>query len=69
MKDGEQVIVTDHGEPCAVIQPFPPHNEEAQLRVLMGNPNLTWNGQKFTLPEPVRTGGRSLAEAVLEDRG
>lgn len=69
VKDGEQVVITDHGEPCAVIQPFPPRNEEAQLRVLMGNPNISWSGKSFVLPDPVRIGGKSMSEAVLEDRG
>jgi len=69
VKAGEQVIITDHGEPCAVIQPFPPASEEAQGRILRGNPNITWSGRSPTLPEPVRIGGKPLAETVLEDRG
>ncbi len=69
VKGGEQVIITDHGEPCAVIQPFPPKNQEAQLRVLMGNPNISWSGKNFALPDPVEIGGKSLSEVVLEDRG
>ena len=69
VKDGEQLIITDHGEPCALIQPFPPRNEEAQLRMLMGNPNISWNGKSMVLPEPVAIGGKTMAEMVLEDRG
>jgi len=69
VKDGEQVIITDHGEPCALIQPFPPRNEEAQLRMLMGNPNISWKGKPLVLPDAVAIGGKSLAETVLEDRG
>ena len=69
VKDGEQVIITDHGQPCAVIQPFPPRNEEAQLRVLAGNPNVSWSGKRLVLPDPVAIGGKSLADMVLEDRG
>ena len=69
VKEGEQVIVTDHGEPCAVIQPFPPHNEEAQLHILAGNPNISWSGKAFVPPKSVALGGKSLADMVLEDRG
>jgi antitoxin (DNA-binding transcriptional repressor) of toxin-antitoxin stability system len=69
VKNGEQVIITDHGEPCAVIQPFPPKSEEAQIRVLMGNPNISWSGTSFVSPEPVQIGGKALSEIVLEDRG
>lgn len=70
VKDGEQVIVTDHGEPCAVIQPFPPVGPEAQARILSNNPNITWNGKRFVPPsEGVKIGGRTMAEMVLEDRG
>jgi prevent-host-death family protein len=69
VKGGEQVVITDRGEPCAVIQPFPPTNEQAQLSFLMGNPNFSWNGKRFAPPEPMEIGGRSLSELVLEDRG
>ena len=69
VKDGEQLIITDHGEPCALIQPFPPRNEEAQVRMLMGNPNISWNGKCLVLPETVTLGGKELSGMVLEDRG
>ena len=69
VKDGEQLIITDHGEPCAIIQPFPPRNEEAQVRMLMGNPNISWNGKSLVLPETVTLGGKDLSSMVLEDRG
>jgi len=69
VKEGEQVIITDHGEPCAVLQPFPGGNQEAQLRTLLGNPNVTWNGKRFMPPEAPRIGGRPLSDLVLEDRG
>jgi prevent-host-death family protein len=70
VKAGERVIVTDHGEPCAVIQPFPPVDPEAQVRILANNPNVTWNGRRFAPPsEGVAAGGQSMADMVLEDRG
>ena len=69
VKDGEQVIITDHGVPCAMIQPFPPKNAKTQLRVLSGNPNISWSGKSFALPVAVRIGGKSLSSMVLEDRG
>jgi prevent-host-death family protein len=69
VKDGEQVIITDHGQPCAVLQPFPPRDEEAQLRVLAGNPNVSWSGPRFAFPDPVALGGKSMSDRVLEDRG
>ena len=70
VKDGGQVIVTDHGEPCAVIQPFPPVGAEAQARLLASNPNITWSGKRFVPPaKGVQIGGAPLSETVLEDRG
>jgi prevent-host-death family protein len=69
VKAGEQVIITDHGEPCAVIQPFPPRTEDARMRVVAMNPNITWAGRPVVLPEAVAVGGRSLADIVVEDRG
>ena len=68
VKAGEQVIITDHGEPCAVIQPFPPAGKQDQHQVLLGNPNISWNGKRFLPPEPVRIGGRALSDLILEDR-
>ena len=67
VKAGERFIITDHGQPCALLQPFP-SVLEAQAQVLMGNPNLSWNGQRLALPEPVAVGGPSMAEMILEDR-
>ena len=69
VKAGEQVVITDHGEPCAVIQAFSTGNEQDRERALMGNPNFSWNGKRFTPPEPVDIGGRSMSDMVLEDRG
>jgi prevent-host-death family protein len=69
VKDGEQVVITDHGEPCAVIQPWTPGNEQARQRVLMGNPDFSWNGKPFSFPEALAIGGRPLSDMVLEDRG
>jgi prevent-host-death family protein len=70
VKEGEQVIITDHGEPCAVIQPFPPSGPEAEARILAGNPNITWNGKRFVPPPAgAKIGGPSMADLVLEDRG
>lgn len=69
VKGGEQVVITDHGSPCAVIQPFPVATEEGQQAVLLGNPDFSWNGKRFIAPEPVEIGGRSMADMVLEDRG
>jgi len=69
VKEGEQVIITDHGVPCAMIQPFPPKNAKNQLRLLAGNPNISWGGKSLRLTETVRVGGKTLSSMVLEDRG
>jgi prevent-host-death family protein len=69
VKAGEQVIITEHGEPCAVIQPFPPQTPGAQIRMITTNPSITWAGKAIALPKAAKLGGKSLAEIVLEDRG
>jgi prevent-host-death family protein len=67
-RDGEAVVVTDHGVPCAVILPYPPATEEGRFRMLYHQPAILWNGRATLLPRPVRLGGASLAAAVREDR-
>jgi prevent-host-death family protein len=68
VKEGEQVIITDHGKPCAIIQPFLPDHDPSRQTALKGNPNFSWNGNRLIPPEPVDIGGRPLSDMVMEDR-
>jgi prevent-host-death family protein len=67
-REGEPVVVTDHGLPCAVILPYPPATEEARFRMLYHQPSIQWNGRATPLPSPVRLEGDSLAASVRADR-
>jgi prevent-host-death family protein len=67
-RDGEPVVVTDHGVPCAVILPYPPATEEDRFRMLYHQPGIQWTGRATSLPRPVRLAGASLAGAVREGR-
>ena len=68
VREGRTLLVTDRGEPIAELRPLPPSVPAALLKLS--------NKGAVTLPvrkamgafRPIRSRGRALSEAVLEDR-
>jgi prevent-host-death family protein len=68
VKRGEHVEIHDRGHPVAMIVPFEtdPRERMAHLAALGA---ITWNGKKpLGSADPPRITGRSVADAVVEDR-
>lgn len=69
IKEGERIVVTDHGEPVAVMVPAPGGEIDERLEAMLRDGTAHWEGGKPRgLRRPVKVRGRSVAEAVIEDR-
>jgi prevent-host-death family protein len=67
---GEVIEVTSHNKPIARILGIPPQAGEGLSR-LMASGALSWSGVKpqFSLPVELASGGKSVSQMLLEDRG
>ena len=65
-RDGERVIVTDHGREIVEVGPLSPDRQRAQAIVTGGR--ATWKGGKPVGLRGVRSNGPPVSDAVLEDR-
>ncbi len=67
---GEVIEVTSHNKPIARILGIPQQADEG-LRRLMASGTLSWRGGKpqFSPPVELASGGRSVSQMLLEDRG
>jgi len=67
---GEVIEVTSHNKPIARILGIPQQADEG-LRRLMASGTLSWRGGKPRLSPPVElaSGGKSVSQMLLEDRG
>lgn len=67
VREGETVVVTDHGRPVARIIPagIPEH-----IAALMAEGRVTWSGKAFRAPDhPIRPKpGPPLSQYISEDR-
>ena len=70
VRRGEAVTVTDRNKAVAVILPAPAEGEEdGVVRMLVKSGRLAWSGGKpHGLANPPRVRGRTVADAVVEDR-
>lgn len=69
IKAGERIVVTDHGEPIAVIVPAPGGEIDERHEAMLQDGTAHWNGAKPRgARRPVKIRGRSIAETVIEDR-
>jgi prevent-host-death family protein len=77
VRQGQVVEVTVRGKPVARLVPAQPRGEasvdekvEQQMWELVAEGFLTWNGERFQLPEPAATnrGPGLLSDLVVEDR-
>jgi antitoxin (DNA-binding transcriptional repressor) of toxin-antitoxin stability system len=66
---GEWIVITDRGRPVALMSPPPGGPEDLRVRALVQEGFVRWAGGKPQgVRHPVRVRGRSVAEAVIEDR-
>ena len=67
-KAGERIVITEHGKPIAVIS-RPTGVVEERIELMVRDRQATWGGGKpHGSKKPPRIRGRSVADAVIEDR-
>ncbi|HEX8949741.1 MAG TPA: type II toxin-antitoxin system prevent-host-death family antitoxin [Dissulfurispiraceae bacterium] len=64
--NGEQVVVTEHGEEVAVIVPV--SKERRAVNALAASGKARWSGGKPKGCKGVEVKGKPLSETVLEER-
>ena len=69
VKHGEKIIVTDRKKEVAIIVPFGTETDEEKILQLTQRGVAHWNGEKpMGMRSQIETRGRSVSEAILEDR-
>jgi prevent-host-death family protein len=71
VRAGKEVILTERGQPIAVIKPIKPASAVDAILVRMADEGLiTLPSRKGPLPrfEPIRIKGKPLSPAIIEDR-
>jgi prevent-host-death family protein len=67
--DGERLVVTQRGEPVALLIPPNPVGQEYGLRALVDEGLVSWSGEKPRgAQDPDTVKGGTLAQTVIEDR-
>ena len=66
---GEGIVVTDRAKEIAVILPYKLEGEEEKVLGLIQQGLATWSGGKPAgLSSRIRSKGKAVSDAVLEDR-
>ncbi len=69
VRRGESVLITDRGEPVAILTPVPAVNEEEALRSLVNQgivrPPLSSRPKKLRLPGPIKVSSPTIALEIL----
>jgi prevent-host-death family protein len=65
-KDGQEIIITDHGKDVALMIPL--SKERRMVKSLMAEGRAKWSGGKPKGISGVRIKGKSLSKTVIEDR-
>jgi len=71
VRGGKEVILTERGQPIAVIKPIKEeHEEDAMLRQMADEGLITLPARTGPLPrfEPVQIKGKPLSQTIIEDR-
>lgn len=71
VRNGEVVVVTEHGRPIARIEPVNGSTGRKPLEELAakGLIRLPTRPRDTDVPAPLKVGGKPLSEMVIEDRG
>ena len=69
VKAGEKVVITDRKKEIAVIVPFGKVDDQANILQLVREGVADWSGDKPRgMSARIRSKGKSVSEAVVEDR-
>lgn len=73
VRAGKEVVLTDRGQPVAVIQPIKKEDaREAALRTLADEGLITPASRKGPMPtprwRPVKVKGKPLSQTIIDDR-
>lgn len=70
VRAGKEVVLTERGQPIAVIKPIKAPQPEAVLKQLAGEGLITLPTSKGPLPrfEPAPVSGKPLSQTVIDDR-
>jgi prevent-host-death family protein len=69
VKAGEKIVVTDRKKEIAVIMPLEKKAKEEKIYQLIQRGEARWSGGKPAgIPRRVASRGKSVSEAVIEDR-
>lgn len=69
VRAGEEVVITDRGEPVATLTALEQDQVVKKAWSLVREGKAEWSGGKPSgAPRPPRPRGRSVADAVIEDR-
>jgi prevent-host-death family protein len=71
VRTGKDVILTERGQPIAVIKPIKEEQDhDAVLRRMADDGLITLPSRKGPLPrfEPIRIKGKPLSQSIIEDR-
>jgi prevent-host-death family protein len=66
VRQGEEVIITEHGKEVALVIPI--SKERHALKLLIDSGKAKWSGGKPTGLDNVKIKGESLSKTVLEER-
>lgn len=69
VKAGKKVIITDRKKEIAVIVPFTKIDDQGKILQLVREGVADWSGEKpHGMSVRIRSKGKSVSEAVVEDR-
>jgi len=70
VKAGEKIVITDRKKEIAVITPIEKNDNEDKIYQMVQHGTASWSGSKPSgMPVRVKSKGKSLSSAVIEDRG
>jgi prevent-host-death family protein len=65
-REGEEIVITDHGKDVALLTPL--SRERRAVKSLMDEGKAKWTGGKPGGLAGIRIKGKALAHTVIEDR-
>lgn len=69
VRDGERIVVTEHGRPIAVLTPIEQSEDARDAWEIVGAGIANWSGGKPKgSAQPAKPRGKNTSEMVLEDR-
>ncbi len=70
VKAGEKIVITDRKKEIAVMTPIETSYKEDKIYQMLQQGIANWSGSKPSgMPVRVKSKGKSLSSAVIEDRG